>query len=277
MASKLAVTWTNAKKSARVALDGLDIVGFWDRDDKLRGSALTISTSDESAGAYESDAVVDSADATTELSIDLDAVGSHNFVEVLATKFAGVLRYIWVSSDAVEGVSDATTQASTFCKGDDAGSYADLATISGEGAYTANFQAYPDAPAQDDNVLFGAAAVFDQITIDVGTAAVYDAAGVIEWEYWDGDSWEALTIIEDGTGSTSESGAYSFEQDGRVSFTQPSDWAASTIDSQLAFWIRAAIATGKAANMTTVPIFVDEHGVSVSEARTAYLVVRDLR
>lgn len=277
MASKLAVTWTNAVKSARVALDGLDIVGFWDRDNKLRGTALKISTSDESAGAYESDKVVDSADATTELSIDLDTVGSHNFIEVAATKFASLLRYVWIHSDVVEGVSNATTQASTFCKGDDAASYADLATISGEAGYTANFQMFPDAPAQDDNILFGAAAVFDQITLDISTPAVYDAAGVIEWEYWDGDSWEALTIVEDGTGSTSESGEYAFEQDGRISFTQPSNWAASTIDSQEAYWIRAAIATGKAANMTTVPILVDEHGVSTSEARTAYLIVRDLR
>jgi hypothetical protein len=260
-----------------VALDGLDIVGFWDRDDKLRGSSLKISTSDESAGTYESDKVVDSSDATTELTIDLDAVGSHNFIEVAATKFASLLRYIWVTSDVVEGVADATTQASTFCKGDDAASYADMATISGEAGYTSNFQMYPDAPAQDDNILFGAAAAFDQITIDVSTVATYDAAGVIEWEYWDGDSWEALTIVEDGTGSTATTGAYAFEQDGRISFTRPTDWAASTIDSQLAFWIRAAIATGKAANMTQTPILADEHGVSVSEARTAYLIVRDLK
>jgi len=277
MASKLAVTWTKAVKSARVAINGLDIVGFWDRDDKLRGAALKITTSDESAGTYESDPVVDSADATTELLIDLDAVGSHNFIQVSPTTFSGLLRYVWVSSDIVEGVGDFTTQASTFCKGDDGTSFADLATISGEGGYTANFQLLPDAPAAADAVYFGAAAVFDAIQLDVGTAMVYDEAACIVWEYYDGDSWETLAIIDDSTGDTATTGEYFGEQDGQLVFTQPSDWAAVAVDSQTAFWIRAVVQADKADNITTSGIIVDEHGVADSEARSAYLIVRDLR
>ncbi len=278
MASKLAVTWTKSFKSARVALDGIDIVGFWDRDDKLRGSELKISTSDESAGTYESDKVVDSADATTELTIDLDAVGSHNFVMVTPTKFSGLLRYIWVRSDVAEGVGDFTTQASTFCKGDDGTSFADLATISGEGGYTANFQLLPDAPADADAVYFGAATAFDAIQLVVGTAMAYDEAACIVWEYYNVDTtWDPLTIIDDSTGSTATTGEYFGEQSGQLVFTAPSDWAAVAVDSQTAFWIRAVIQTNKSDNITTSGIITDEHGVADSEARTAYLVVRDLR
>lgn len=277
MARKIPVVWTKSNTSARVALDGLDIVAFWDRDDKLRGSELKLQTSDESVGTYLSNRVVDSADATTELSIDLDTAGSHNFIMVSPTKFAGLLRYVWVRSDVAEGIGAFTTQASTFCKGDDGGSFADLATISGEAGYTANFQLLPDAPAVADAVYFGAAAAFDAIQLDVSTAMVYDEAGCIAWEYWDGDSWESLSIIDDSTGSTATTGEYFGEQDGQLVFTQPTDWAASTIDSQLAYWIRAVVQSDKNDNITTSGIVADEHGVADSEERTAYLIVRDLR
>jgi len=277
MARKIAVTWTNSKTSAVVALNGEDIVAFWDRDDKLSGGSLTVKTSDESAGTYLSDPVVDSADATTALTIDLDA-GSHNFVQVAPTKFSGILRYAWFVSDKVEGVSSYTTQASTFCKGDDGGSFADLATISGEAGYTSNWQIFPDAPADDDAVYFGAADVFDAISCPFSaTLQTYDAAGVLGWEYYDGDSWEALTIVQDNSGSTATDGTYFGEQAGTLHFTQPSDWAASTVDSQEAYWIRAVVQTGKAANMTQVGLLTDEHAVATSEAETAYVVVRDLK
>lgn len=277
MARKIAVTWTNSKTSAVVNLDGHDIVAFWDRDDKLSGGSLNVKTSDESAGAYLSDVVVDSADATTALSIDLDA-GSHNFVQISPTKFSGVMRHVWFVSDKVEGVSAYTTQASTFCKGADGASFADLATISGEAGYTANWQLFPDAPADADGVYFGAAAEFDAISCPFSaTLQTYDAAGVLVWEYYDGDSWETLTIVQDNSGSTATTGAYFGEQSGTLHFTRPSDWAANTVDSQEAFWIRAVIDTGKAANMTQVGLLTDEHAVATSSAESAYVVVRDLR
>lgn len=277
MARKIAVSWTNSTKSARVALDGHDIVAFWDRDDKLLGTELTVTTSDETAGTYESDPVVDSEDATTVLSIDLDA-GSHNYVQVSPTKFAGLQRYAWFTSTAVEGLSVPVTQASTFCKSADGASFADLATISGEGAYTANFQFLPDAPAAADAVYFGAAAAFDEITLSIGTAMVYDEAACIVWEYYNADTtWDALTIVNDGTGSTATTGAYFGEQSGRINFTRPSAWAAVAIDGQTAFWVRAVVQADKADNITTVGIITDEHGVSTSSAETAYVVVRDFK
>jgi len=276
MARKIAVTWINSTKSARVTLDGDDIVAFWDRDDKLFGSGLTVTTSDETAGTYESDPVVDSADATTALSIDLDA-GSHNYVQIAPTKFAGLQRYAWFTSTEVEGLSAPVTQAAAFAKCDDGTSFANLAVTAGEGGYTANFQLLPDTPAAADAFYFGAAAVFDQIDIVVGTAMVYDEAACLAWEYYDGDSWETLTIVKDGTGSTGTTGVYFGEQTGRFNFTQPADWATVAIDSQTAYWIRAVVQADKADNVTTSGIVTDEHAVAAASAESAYVVVRDLK
>ena len=106
MATKLAVTWDNSTKSNVVDLQGLDVVGFWDRDDKLVGTALTITTDDDIAGGTESDPVADYGDATTALTIDLDAA-VHNYILIPANRLSGVLRFVWFTSTATEGdVSD---------------------------------------------------------------------------------------------------------------------------------------------------------------------------
>ena len=277
MARKIAVTWNKSTKSNVVALDGQDMVAFWDRDDKLSGASLKVTTSDESAGTYESDNVVDSADATTELSIDLDA-GSHNYIQVSITKFSGLLRYVWFTSASVEGIGDATTQAAAFAKCDDGSSFANLAVTAGEGGYTANFQLLPDTPVAADAFYLGAAAVFDAVSIVVGTAMVYDEAACLVWQYSKtGSTWGTLTIVEDNTGSTAETGEYFGEQTGRMVFTKSSDWVAQTIDSQEAFWIRAVVQADKADNITTSGIVTDEHGVADAADEVAYMIVRDLR
>ena len=282
MASKLAVTWTNAAKSARVALNGIDIVGFWDRDDKLRGASLKISTSDESAGTYESDYVVDSADATTELSIDLDA-GSHNFIQTAVSKFSGLLRYVWVSSDVVEGYAATVTPAAAYNKAYNVAEtgFANLAATNTDfgDTYAAEFQLFPDTDADNtgDYCLFGADLPFDRLVVAIGTSQTYDEAAVLAWQYWDGDSWETLTVTIDGTTDGVQDGSVSFKASGTIIFTRPSDWAASTIDSQLAYWIRAITLANKSDNITQVGIISDEAAPVASEARTAYLIVRDLR
>jgi hypothetical protein len=105
MAKKIAVTWDGSTTSEVVAIDGLDIVGFWDRDDALVGSALTIKTSDENAGTYLSDPVASSDDATTSLTIDLDS-GSHNYILISPSTLAGLQRYVYfVSTDSETGVA----------------------------------------------------------------------------------------------------------------------------------------------------------------------------
>jgi len=172
-----------------------------------------------------------------------------------------------------------TEQAAGLAKVYDASAaaYLPLSTCSSGGGYTANYQLFPDTPvALVDYCIFGGAVPFGQIHFDVSaTVAVYDAASVVGWEYWNGSAWSDLdaSIINDNSGSTGVTGDYAWEQDGDMVFVPPQDWAASTIDSQAAYWIKASVETGKVANMTTVPILTTEHDLNVTT--TGYVPTHD--
>jgi len=147
-----------------------------------------------------------------------------------------------------------TEAAAAFCVGLDGASAAIISTISGEAGYTANYQMFPDIEADDDAVYFGGTVPFCEIAVNLSQLATYDAASVIDWEYYNGSTWTALTISYDATDTSDQSGARPFQQVGAISFVPPTNWAAVEVNSQSAYWIRAAIATGKAANITQIPI-----------------------
>jgi len=159
-----------------------------------------------------------------------------------------------------------TEQAATFCQSDDGGTIAQVSTISAEAGYTADYQLFPDTPAADDAAYFGAAVPFAEMAVDTGTVATYDSTGVLGWEYYDGTTWSALTISYDGTHASTHDGTLSFARDGAIVFVPPSDWAATTVNSQSGYWIRCVVQTGKAANMTQVPILNSKEHELVSSA-----------
>jgi hypothetical protein len=275
MARNIAVNWVNSVNSDWIDLEGLDPVAFWDKLDKVVGASLTVVTADNPAGTTPSDPVADYSDATTALTIDLDA-GSHNYVSWTPTLLAGLQRYIRLISASTEGAFE---QASTYCKGLDGASYADLATIGGEVGYTANYQLFPDVPAAGDALFLGAAATFDRVIMDMSaTLQTYNEASVLAWSYYNGSSWAALNHIVDNSGSTGTNGDYFAEQSGLMQFEKPSDWALLTVDSQSAYWIKAVIQADKADNMTQVGLTNSvEHKIADSNGEVAYLVCRDLR
>ena len=63
---------------------------------------------------------------------------------------------------------------------------------------------------------------------------------MVVWEYWDGDSWEALANVTDGT-----TGFTIAVTDGQnLTFDIPTDWAAQVLNgSANLFYIRARITT----------------------------------
>ncbi len=154
----------------------------------------------------------------------------------------------------------------SFSKIEDDGVFADLADAAGEAGYAANYQHFPDAPvAETDYLYLGDSVKFCEFSFGYGTPAVYNSTLVVEWFYWDGSAWSALTMAYDGSEATAQDGSEYGERDGATSFVPPSDWEETTIDGQTAFWIRAGIASGKAANMTTVPISSESHQVVTTE------------
>src|SRR3990172_8319869 len=92
----------------------------------------------------------------------------------------------------------------------------------------------------DDYVAIGFRQKFGKVIFDNanGTAGT---VGTVTWEYWDGNSWEALAGVSDGT-----SGFTAATSDGQtLTFTIPTDWAVTSLNgsSQL-FYIRALVGTG---------------------------------
>ena len=90
----------------------------------------------------------------------------------------------------------------------------------------------PAVPAVNDAYYFGHNEEFDQLKVWVTTAGVNQT---ITWEYWNG-AWTALSGVVDGTSSFTTTG------DNIISWTAPSDWADTTVNSQGPYrYVRARV------------------------------------
>lgn len=88
--------------------------------------------------------------------------------------------------------------------------------------------------AENDALYVGHATVpFDQVDIQITTQGNYTTT-TFAWEYWDGSSWTALSGVTDGT-TAFEAAAGTVS----VTFTKPTDWATTEVDSVTGYWIRA--------------------------------------
>ena len=181
-------------------------------------------------------------------------------IGLLKTQFMSVLQGTTAEFGFPYNVETSTVQAVGYAKVYDlsAAAYLPLATSSSGGGYTANFQCFPDTEAIGDFVIFGAAAPFGIIRMQSSQGATYSGDGCL-WYYWNGTAWSALTILFDTTNTTpAADGKRPFMQAGDVIFSAPTDWAASTIDSQEAYWVKCNI---NAATMTQEPLVINEHGI----------------
>ena len=84
----------------------------------------------------------------------------------------------------------------------------------------------PATPAINDAFYFGGLKIFEEICINVTTAGSNYTGS---WDYWNGSSWISLTVT-DTTSSFQTLGK------GEVSFTAPSDWATTNVNSQGPFY-----------------------------------------
>lgn len=115
---------------------------------------------------------------------------------------------------------------------DDGGSMTDETTAANN-ATSDDMTLTPSTPAQNDAYYFGLDTQFRCLDLNVSTAGNNLA---LNWEYWDGDSWELLDDLVDGTNNFEETGRQ------RVSWTVPTDWATTTVNGQGPFYyIRARL------------------------------------
>ena len=156
----------------------------------------------------------------------------------------------WVDEYVGVGYSEALTGARLS----DNGVYTDYTTAINE-ATAGDVVLLPAAPvANQDAFLFGFSTtelyqetVCDSLKLTISQAAAADTI-TITWKYWDGDSWEALADISDGTDNFKNAGT------NYVNWTHPSDWATSTIDSTEAYWIKADLTAYVAGGAPVQPL-----------------------
>ena len=106
-------------------------------------------------------------------------------------------------------------------------------------ATDADWNVFPAVEATGDYAAIGMPQTFSQVSLDNlnGTAGV---GGTVDWEYWNGSAWVALTGLVDGT-----TGFTAAVADGQVvSFTVPVDWATLSLDSGPPLFFIRAIVTG---------------------------------
>ncbi len=83
----------------------------------------------------------------------------------------------------------------------------------------------PISPTTNDAYYWGHGEKFNQLKLEVSTVADSGFA-TLTWEYWNGSSWASLPNISDGTNNYENLGVNT------VSWTDPSGWATTSVNSQ---------------------------------------------
>jgi len=116
----------------------------------------------------------------------------------------------------------------------------------------------PASPASNDAFYIGYGFRFNEITINVSTAA---SDGGVTWEYYDGSAWVALSGVVDNTDNFQNAA-----DDLTVVWDLPWDWEATTVNTQGPYYyVRARVTTvgtstalGKQCFIGDGPLEVDE-------------------
>lgn len=117
---------------------------------------------------------------------------------------------------------------------DDGGSFTDSTADSAD--TTTAFGLLPAVPVANDAFYFGQNLVFDRISVDV-TQILSSGSVTLAWEYWDGDSWEALTPLTASQGATANTHRDLTSTGIQIeAFNIPLDWAKTTVDGGSSFY-----------------------------------------
>lgn len=184
-----------------------------------------------------------------------ETVGTVTIGDVLATGFAnasGVFTY----SQNYEGAFDPSgldvivrarnAGIASACIANDGGAFTDE-TSEGHSQTTADMTLLPATPAANDAYHFGHQEQFTRLKLDISTALAFSAQPTIQWQYWNGTIWTALSGVVDGTSGFENAG------ENIVSWTLPGNWATRTDNSQGPFYyVRAQLTV--LGTITTVPV-----------------------
>jgi uncharacterized phage protein gp47/JayE len=99
----------------------------------------------------------------------------------------------------------------------------------------------PPFVSTDDALYIGSDGRFDvlQFVIDQGMSG-----GAFTWEYWNGTAWVTLPYTTDST--------LALRQGGFLTFTKPTNWRDSLVNSVRKFWIRLRVLTPSVSRIATI-------------------------
>ena len=103
-----------------------------------------------------------------------------------------------------------------------------------------------DTLANGDWFIIGGPVPFCGVAIDMDAGAVNATAVTLLAQYWDGDSWESLPNVTDGT---IVAATKTLSGDGQITWSMPTDWAASTINSISSYWARFTVSAAIGADV----------------------------
>jgi len=130
---------------------------------------------------------------------------------------------------------------------DDGGVFTDDTTDLNDVAGGGDVPVHPATTGANDAFYFGMNDQFTLLMVDVTTAATATAAGTT-WEYWDGTTWSALTVVDDSDSAngfaTAGTGRY------LVSWLLPTDWETTTVTNQPAALVKPYYVRIRVSNAT---------------------------
>lgn len=166
---------------------------------------------------------------TSSFSAQTNLIGGTSFYE----------EYTWLVDANAETLNDLydylaakmAGRAHPIARQDDGGIFTDFTEEAKDDFTVGDVDLMPATPAQNDAFYFADEdSLFEEIALNISTAAT---TSTIVWEYWNGSTWTALASVTDGTNSFTTTG------ENTVTYTLPTDWATTTVDGTLAYWIRA--------------------------------------
>ncbi len=96
----------------------------------------------------------------------------------------------------------------------------------------------PAAEDTYDALYIGATEPFNYVNMHLVTSGTCADSAKVAWKYWNGTTW---TTIVTGAVDGTNSGTGPLSQSGTFSFTIPTDWVATTINTKLKMWIKLVI------------------------------------
>ncbi len=125
--------------------------------------------------------------------------------------------WVYLDPPAAAAVLSEDNSKSAWTDRTEEAASADTADVQPFGAFAAD---------QNDACYIGCAATFDRARIAYTTAGQgTNVTAKTAWEYWDGTTWQALTVTDSSNAFTEDAGTYT------LTWSVPGDWATTTLSA----------------------------------------------